>query len=144
MFLVTSITMLRERTSGMLERLMTLPLAKLDLLAGYGIAFGVLASLQAVVVSVVGFAFLQAVQFMPALISPQLLLCGLFVDRDAMAPLLDALSRALPLTYAYDALARVIDPAELGGALVADAIVVVGATLGALALGALTLRRRTP
>lgn len=70
MFLVTSITMLRERTSGMLERLMTLPLAKLDLLAGYGIAFGVLASLQAVVVSVVGFAFLQAVQFMPALISP--------------------------------------------------------------------------
>lgn len=61
-----------------------------------------------------------------------------------MAPLLDALSWALPLTYAYDALARVIDPAELGGALVADAIVVVGATLEALALGALTLRRRTP
>ena len=34
MFLVTSITMLRERTTGTLERLMTMPLAKLDLLLG--------------------------------------------------------------------------------------------------------------
>ena len=129
MFLVTSITMLRERTTGTLERLMTLPLAKLDLLAGYAIAFGLLAAVQAAVVCLVGFAVLgleaphgavlvallaianallgmalgllvsafartefQAVQFMPALIFPQLLLCGLFVARDAMAPLLAALS----------------------------------------------------
>ncbi len=56
----------------------------------------------------------QAVQFMPALIFPQLLLCGLFVARDAMAPLLEALSWLLPLTYAYDALARATDPAPLG------------------------------
>ena len=40
MFLVTSITMLRERTTGTLERLMTLPMSKLDLLTGYGLAFG--------------------------------------------------------------------------------------------------------
>ena len=46
----------------------------------------------------------QAVQFMPAFIFPQLLLCGLFVARDSMAPALDAASYALPLTYAYDAL----------------------------------------
>ena len=39
MFLVTSIAMLRERTTGTLERLMTMPLAKLDILVGYGIAF---------------------------------------------------------------------------------------------------------
>ena len=58
MFLVTSITMLRERTTGTLERLMTLPLAKLDLLAGYAIAFGLLAALQAAMVCVVGFALL--------------------------------------------------------------------------------------
>ena len=44
MFVITSITMLRERTTGTLERLMTLPLAKLDLLAGYGLAFGALAT----------------------------------------------------------------------------------------------------
>src|SRR5512142_675556 len=118
MFLVTSITMLRERTTGTLERLMTLPLAKLDLLAGYAIAFGLLAALQAATVCVVGFALLglhaphgavlvgllvsafartefQAVQFMPALIFPQLLLCGLFVPRSAMAPVLEGISWAL-------------------------------------------------
>jgi ABC-2 type transport system permease protein len=181
MFLVTSITMLRERTTGTLERLMTLPLAKLDLLAGYAIAFGLLAAVQAATVCIVGFAVLgldaphgaglvallaianallgmalgllvsafartefQAVQFMPALIFPQLLLCGLFVPRSAMAPLLEALSWALPLTYAYDALARATDAAPLGSALLLDVIAVIGAGLAALALGALTLRRRTP
>jgi ABC-2 type transport system permease protein len=180
MFLVTSITMLRERTTGTLERLMTLPLAKLDLLAGYAIAFGLLAALQAAIVCVVGFAVLglnaphgavlvallaianallgmalgllvsafartefQAVQFMPALIFPQLLLCGLFVPRSAMAPLLEAVSWALPLTYAYDALARAIDPAPLGPALVLDVLAIIVAGVGALGLGALTLRRRT-
>jgi ABC-2 type transport system permease protein len=49
MFLVTSIAMLRERTSGTLERLLTMPLSRLDLLLGYGIAFGLAAALQAVV-----------------------------------------------------------------------------------------------
>jgi ABC-2 type transport system permease protein len=180
MFLVTSITMLRERTTGTLERLMTLPLAKLDLLAGYGIAFGLLAAAQATVVCVVGFVFLgldaphgawlvavlaifnallgmslgllvsafaatefQAVQFMPALIFPQLLLCGLFVERADMASLLYAISWALPLTYAYDALARATSIAPLGGRIAIDALVVAGCTVGALGLGALTLRRRT-
>src|SRR5664279_573757 len=46
MFLVTSITTLRERTSGTLERLMTTPLAKLDLLVGYALAFGAVALVQ--------------------------------------------------------------------------------------------------
>ena len=49
MFLVTSIAMLRERTSGTLERLLTTPLARLDLLLGYGLAFGLMAALQAAV-----------------------------------------------------------------------------------------------
>jgi ABC-2 type transport system permease protein len=180
MFLVTSITMLRERTTGTLERLMTLPLAKLDLLAGYGLAFGALAVLQATAVCLVGFVGLglnaphgawlvgvlavanallgmalglfvsafartefQAVQFMPAFVLPQMFLCGLFVARDAMAPVLGAAAWALPLTYAYDGLQRATEPAALGAALLGDAAVIVAATLAALALGALTLRRRT-
>jgi len=180
MFLVTSVAMLRERTTGTLERLMTLPLAKADLLFGYAIAFGALAALQAVVVCGVGFLLLgldaphgawlvgllaignailgmalgllvsafartefEAVQFMPAFILPQLLLCGLFVPRADMAGVLHALSWALPFTYAYDALARVTEPAALAAGLVVDVLVVVAATLAALALGALTLRRRT-
>jgi ABC-2 type transport system permease protein len=47
MFLVTSIAMLRERTTGTLERLLTTPLGKLDLLFGYGLAFGLAAAVQA-------------------------------------------------------------------------------------------------
>ncbi|MHB8492136.1 MAG: ABC transporter permease [Solirubrobacteraceae bacterium] len=180
MFLVTSIAMLRERTSGTLERLMSLPIAKADLLAGYGIAFGLLAALQALAVCLVGFLALglraphgawlvgllavgnavlgmalglfvsafartefQAVQFMPAVILPQLLLCGLFVERHAMAAALYGISWALPLTYAYDALARATRVGGLGGRMALDVGVIVGATLVALALGALTLRRRT-
>ncbi|TXK19544.1 ABC transporter permease [Homoserinibacter sp. GY 40078] len=49
MFLVTSITTLRERRSGTLERLLALPLGKGDLIGGYALAFGLLATLQALV-----------------------------------------------------------------------------------------------
>ena len=181
MFVVTSITMLRERTTGTLERLMTLPLAKLDLLTGYALAFGVVAAVQAAVVSGLGFGLLgldtghsevlvsgvavangllgmalglfvsafattefQAVQFMPAVVLPQILLCGLIVERARMASWLEAVSDVLPLTYAYDALARVAGSGTLGGEFARDLAVIVGAGLAALALGALTLRRRTP
>ena len=51
LFLVTSIAMLRERTSGTLERLMTMPLRKVDLLLGYGMAFAFVAIVQATAVS---------------------------------------------------------------------------------------------
>ena len=179
MFLVTSITMLRERVSGTLERLMTTPLAKLDLLVGYGAAFALVAAVQASAVSVLAFEGLglelagpawavvtlaignavlgmslgllvsafaqsefQAVQFMPAFVFPQLLLCGLFIPRGRMADWLRWLSDALPLTYAYDALARAVRDV-FDGRFGADVAVTVGATLLALALGAATLRRRT-
>src|SRR5688572_21179881 len=46
MFLVTSVTTLRERTSGTLERLLSMPVGKLDLLLGYALAFGLLALVQ--------------------------------------------------------------------------------------------------
>ena len=58
MFVVTSITMLRERTTGTLERLMTLPLTRLGLLGGYGCAFALAASVQATLVSAVAFVVL--------------------------------------------------------------------------------------
>jgi ABC-2 type transport system permease protein len=179
MFLVTSITMLRERTSGTLERLMTLPLAKLDLLAGYGLAFGLMAAIQAAAVSGVAFGLLgldvegprsvvvalaignavlgsalglfvsafaqsefQAVQFMPAVVFPQILLCGLFVPRSQMATWLRWFSDALPLTYAYDALAHTAGN-TLDTRFAVDVGVVGGCIVLALALGAATLRRRT-
>lgn len=54
MFLVTSIATLRERRSGTLERLLTLPIGKVDFILGYALAFGLLAILQAGIA--VGFA----------------------------------------------------------------------------------------
>lgn len=179
MFLVTSIAMLRERTTGTLERLMSLPLAKLDLLLGYGVAFAVLAVAQATITSAVAFGLLgldsagpvwlvvalavanavlgmalglclsafaetefQAVQFMPAFVLPQILLCGLLVPLESMASVLEWIAYALPLTYAYDALARATAD-ELDARLAADVAVVSGAIVLALVLGAATLRRRT-
>lgn len=180
MFVVTSITMLRERTTGTLERLMSLPLAKLDLLFGYGIAFAALAVIQASVTSAVAFGLLgldvvgstaavvalavgnallgmslglfvsafartefQAVQFMPAIVFPQLLLCGLFVSRDQMAEVLQAVSDTMPLTYAFEALNHVTTEGTLGPRGTLDVAVIAGATVLLLALGAATLRRRT-
>ncbi len=180
MFLVTSIAMLRERTTGTLERLMSMPLAKLDLLAGYGLAFALLAAVQAAITAAVSFGLLgvdtlgpiwlvvviaianavlgmalglflsafaqtefQAVQFMPAFIFPQILLAGLFVPRDEMARALEVVSYALPLTYAYDALARAVAD-ELDGRLAFDLAVVCACIVLSLVLGATTLRRRTP
>src|SRR5262245_25949414 len=144
MFLITSIAMLRERTTGTLERLLTTPMSKLDLLFGYGIAFGLAAAIQASIGSAVAYwlfgldtagppalviliaianailgvalglfcsAFarteFQAVQFMPVVVVPQLLLCGLFVARDHMASWLRAISDVLPMTYAVQALQEV-------------------------------------
>jgi ABC-2 type transport system permease protein len=179
MFLVTSITMLRERMSGTLERQMTLPLHKFDLLAGYAIAFALLAAVQITVVSAVTFGPLgletvgpmwlvaalavanavlgcalglfvsafaqsefQAVQFMPAFVLPQILLCGLFVARDSMATWLQWISAVMPLTYAYDALARAAAD-TLDARFAADVAIVCGFIVLSLALGAATLRRRT-
>jgi ABC-2 type transport system permease protein len=178
MFLVTSIAMLRERTSGTLERLMSMPAGKLDLLLGYGLSFALVAAVQASITSAVAFGLLgldtegsvalvvaiaianallgmalglfvsafaqtefQAVQFMPAVVIPQILLAGLLVPREQMAALLEWISAALPLTYAYDALAQVTRNGELDWL---DVGVIALSIVLALALGAATLRRRTP
>lgn len=53
MFSVTSVTMLRERSLGTLERLWTTPLRRADLLLGYATAFTAAALGQAVVLSAV-------------------------------------------------------------------------------------------
>ena len=180
MFLVTSVTTLRERSSGTLERLLTMPLGKLDFLLGYALAFGLLAALQsalavavsvgllgldvqgpvwllgvvAVVDAVLGSALgllvsafatteFQAVQFMPAFVLPQILLCGLFVPREAMPGVLEAVSNVLPLSYAVDAMQELVGAADTGEVWRSVAVVA-GFGVASLALGAATLRRRTP
>ena len=102
-----------------------------------GTALGLLAS---------GFARteFQAVQFMPAFVLPQILLCGLLVPRDDLPAVLSWISDLLPLSYAVDAMNAITASADG----TADALralgVVVAFIVGALALGSLTLSRRTP
>jgi ABC-2 type transport system permease protein len=181
MFIVTSIATLRERTSGTLERLLTTPMGKADLMLGYALAFGLMAVLQAVVAT--GFAVwpagldiagplwllvvialfdallgtslgllasgfarteFQAVQFMPAFVLPQFLLCGLLVPRDQLPPVLEAISNVLPLSYAVDAMKDVtvqVDP--LADVLPSLGVIALWIAFS-LAMGSLTLRRRTP
>ena len=86
----------------------------------------------------------QAVQFLPVVVVPQTLLCGLFVPRDQMAGWLEAISNALPLTYAVDALIQVGRFVDATSTMWRDLAVVAGAALVALILAAATLRRRTP
>jgi ABC-2 type transport system permease protein len=180
MFIVTSVGTLRERTSGTLERLMTTPLGKLDLLLGYALAFGLLAVVQVGVVAVISMTWLgltlpgsvwtlvlvavldallgmalgllasafartefQAVQFMPAFVLPQALLCGLIVPRGQMTGWLEWISAVLPLSYAVEAMQELSRDDEFTGTLVRDILIIGGCVLLALALGAATLRRRT-
>jgi ABC-2 type transport system permease protein len=180
MFLVTSVSTLRERTSGTLERLLSMPLGKLDLLFGYGLAFGLVAVVQAAFASTLMIGFLgldvagptwllvvvavvdailgcalglfvsafartefQAVQFMPAIVLPQFLLCGLLVPRDEMGTVLEAISAVLPLSYAVDAMERLTLEPAVSARLVLDIAIIVVFIALSLGLGAATLRRRT-
>jgi ABC transporter DrrB family efflux protein len=179
MFLITSITTLRERRFGTLERLMTTPLEKADFILGYALAFGLMALLQAVIavsfaVAVCGLdvdgplwqlglvavvdallgtalgllasAFaqteFQAVQFMPLLVFPQIILGGLFMPRDQMPDVLHAISDWLPLSYAIDTI-NAVAAGDEGADVFGPLLIVVAFAVGALALAALTLRRRT-
>ncbi len=86
----------------------------------------------------------QAVQFMPAVIIPQLLLCGLVAPRATLPRPLELVSDVLPLSYAVDAMQRLTVETGVGSRTWLDMAVIVGFIVAALALGAATLRRRTP
>ncbi|MFY7069968.1 ABC transporter permease [Nocardiopsis changdeensis] len=180
LFLITSIATLRERRSGTLERLMTLPVGRFDLLLGYALAFGLVAVAQVAVViavalwlgmetegslwtlgaisladALLGIALglfasafahseFQVVQFMPAFVMPQVLLCGLFAPREDMADALYLVSAVMPLSYAVDAITEAVERPEVTGDLLVDTGIVLGSAVLALLLGAATLRRRTP
>ena len=177
MFIVSSIAVLRERTTGTLERLLTSPATKFDILTGYAGAFALLAFIQAALASLVTTRLLdvtidgsewslllvatlsgvsgmalgllcsafartefQAVQFMPAVVMPQLLICGLFVPRGTMSDLLQRIADVMPITYIVTAMQEVQMQASVTGELTKDLWIIAGITVGALLLGAVSLR----
>ncbi|HVB50981.1 MAG TPA: ABC transporter permease [Acidimicrobiales bacterium] len=174
MFLVTSVITLRERTVGTLERLFTLPLTKADFVAGYAIAFGALALVQSVLVSVLSYTWyglahqgvpwrisivalcagllgtafglalsavahteFQAVQFMPAFILPQLLLCGLVIPVSQLPSVLRAIADVLPMTAAVHA----ITPQQSDSYYLGQFAIMLAYIFAALVVGGGTLRR---
>jgi ABC-2 type transport system permease protein len=179
MFLITSVTTLRERQGGTMERLMASPASKADIVFGYAIAFGLFAALQGAIVvaysiwvlkldfagpawallviivldailgSCLGLAAsslarteFQAMQMMPAVILPQLLLSGIAIARDQMPTVLHWISSCLPLSYAIDAIHELTVSTDATAIL--NEIAILGAFIvGALILGTATLRRRT-
>lgn len=179
MFLITSIATLRERRSGTLDRLMTMPISKLDFILGYAVAFSLVALVQATITAtvllgvlqvpvlggtlatIVGAVFaallgtalglfssafatseFQAVQFMPAFIFPQLLVCGLFIPRDQMAKILQWFADIMPLTYSVDAMKQVTAYPDWTYTHTKDFVIVACFTIAALVLGSITIRRQ--
>lgn len=178
MFLITSVTTLRERTSGTLERLMTMPIRRGDFVVGYALALGFAALLQTALVATYAVLALglevagpewmlltvsvlsavlgvtmglaasslartefQAVQFMPALIFPQFLLCGLLVPRSEMPRAAEIISDFMPLSYAVDAVKEV---AFMPEPTISREIALIAAFIvGLLILGIATLRRQS-
>ena len=86
----------------------------------------------------------QAVQFMPAFVLPQFLLCGLLVPRNGLPRVLELVSDVLPLSYAVDAMRTLTTQVDAAGDVGRDVAIVAAFAVGAIALGSLTLRRRTP
>lgn len=181
MFLLTAIATVRERISGTLERLMTTPVGRGDILFGYALAFGLLATIQvvlattycytvlgmevdgpawavflaAIVAGLMGVSFgllasavsqseFQAVQFFPAAIIPQLLLCGILGPREDMADWLKTVSDFLPITYAAQASYEMFDHAEPTDLYWTSLGIAAAAVVGLLAIASATLKRRTP
>lgn len=177
MFIITSVAMLRERTSGTLERLLVSKLSRIDILLGYALAFGLLAFFQsalaafvvlfvfdvtiagdvpflllvAVISGITGMALglffsafakneFQAVQFMPAFVLPQFLMCGLFIARDQMVDGLYYASSLMPLAYIVEAMRSIQLNQSWTGELTKDLLILSGFTVGSLFVGALTLR----
>ncbi len=180
MFLITSVTTLRERVTGTMERLLAMPIGKLDIILGYALAFGLFGAMQSLITSSVAIYWLgldvagpqwflviialldtllgvalglfvsafartefQAVQFMPALIFPQIIICGLFVPIDKLPDLLERIAYWMPLTYAVEALNGIAKHTDITDDMWRDVWVVGVFIIASLVIASLTLRRRT-
>ena len=86
----------------------------------------------------------QVVQFMPAIVFPQILLGGIFLPRENMPDVLHAISDWLPLSHAIDALNAVARNSEDAGYVGVKLLIIAAFAVGAIVLGSITLRRRTP
>jgi ABC-2 type transport system permease protein len=177
-YLLTAIGFLRERTAGTLERVLVAPVSRSGVVVGYVLGYGVLATVQSVVLLAGAVWFLdvgfehgvalfvlvellgaltalgvgvvlslfaenefQAIQFIPAVITPQVILGGTFLPVDELPTYLEWPARAMPVTYLIEAMRYVVldrgTASEFRGALLA----LVGFAVGAILLAGVMVRR---
>jgi ABC-2 type transport system permease protein len=180
-FVVTSVSFLRERSQGTLERLMASPLRRGEIVLGYMLGFGLVALVQSLLVLIFALTVLrihnegnvlliflleallaigavnlgiflsmfartefQAVQFIPIVLVPQVLLSGILFPISNEPGPLQYLSNVLPLTYAVYGMRDVmLKGAGLGsGGLLLDLGVAVVFAVAMIVLASTTLRRR--
>lgn len=180
-YVVTSISFLRERSLGTLERLMASPLRRSEIVVGYMLGFSAVAVVQSVEVLVFSLWVLniynagsvalifgielllalsavnlgiflstfarsefEAVQFIPAVIAPQMLLSGVIVPVASEPGWLQVVSNVLPLTYAVNGLRSVmLEGAGLGSSTVLLDVAVLAVFCVATILAAAATLRRT-
>jgi len=143
--ILTIISFVRERNNGTLARLFSSPMTAGELVGGYALAFGVIATLQSIEllalgvllfhIQIVGSVLLalllivllalgieglgillstlarnefQAIQFIPLVMIPALILSGIFWPVESMPSFFKPLSALLPTTYAVNALRSVM------------------------------------
>ena len=148
-FVITSISFLRERSQGTLERLFSTPLSKADIIIGYMLAFVILSFIQSAIILIFSIYVLgiynvgnviyiliiefllaisavntgiffsvfsktefQAVQFVPIVIIPQILLSGVIFPVSTEPLILKDISYILPITYAVQALRDIMIKGE--------------------------------
>jgi ABC-2 type transport system permease protein len=177
-FLLTSVSFLRERTQGTMERLAASPVTRLELVLGYMLGFGFFSMVQAAVlvlftvyvlriqyagnllsVFVVTLALvlgavnlgillsafskneLQSIQFIPLVILPQVFLSGLLWPVQEMPGWLQAIARAMPLTYAIDALTSIMVRGQGLSSIGVDLAVLLGFAAAVAVLAAVSVRR---
>jgi ABC-2 type transport system permease protein len=178
-FLFTSVTFLRERSFGTLERLIVSPLTRAEIIIGYILGFSVFATIQSLII--LGFAVyvldvkiagsiwavivvqllltlaavnlgifcssfakneLQAIQFIPIVLLPQIFLDGMFWPISTLPDYLQVLSYIMPLTYANDAMASIVVRGAGIGDVWFDLAVLVAFALAMVVLSTVTLNKQ--
>ena len=113
-FVLTDVSFLRERAQGTLERLLTTPVGRADVLLGYLLGFMLFAAIQSLIILTFTVLVLRVdyrgdlVQFIPLVFAPQVFLSGVIVPVNQMPAAMEAISHVLPLTYAVEGLREIM------------------------------------
>jgi ABC-2 type transport system permease protein len=156
--MITIILFVNERRNGTLQRLLVSPARESEIVVGYALAFAVIGIIQSIVVLIAAIAFghqglgillsagarneLQAVQFIPLVLFPSILLAGLFWPVESIPSYLQPLSYIIPLRYGIDAERSIMLRGWGIGEIWVDIVVLVFFALLTLSASVLLLKKK--